>query len=140
MQRKMDSLKRGSYFPAPDKEGAAEALSEIMTSLDTKYSTRKFEYNGETITLFEASDLIAKLRDPVELQKVWEGWRTISPDMKTEYADRVTIINEGSRELGYKDTGALWRGGYDMEADAFTEEADRLWDQVKPLYLSLIHI
>jgi len=134
MQRKMDGLKRGSYFPAPDKEGAAEALSDIMTSLDTKYATGKFDYNGEILSLFEASDLMATLRDPAELKKVWQGWRTISPDMKTEYADMVTIINEGSEELGYKDTGALWRGGYDMEADAFTEEADRLWGQVKPLY------
>ena len=35
------------------------------------------------------------------------------------------------------DLGAMWRGKYDMPADAFTKELDRLWDQVKPLYLTL---
>jgi len=54
--------------------------------------------------------------------------------MKDDYARMVSIVNEGSQELGYKDTGALWRGGYDMDADAFSQEADRLWGQVKPLY------
>ena len=31
----------------------------------------------------------------------------------------------------------MWRSGYDMPADDFTREVDRLWDQVRPLYLSL---
>jgi len=134
MSRKMEGLKRGSNFPAPDKDGAAEKLSNIMTSLDATYGTGKFEHNGETLSLFEASDIIASSRDPEELQKIWEGWRTISIPMKDDYARMVSIVNEGSRELGYKDTGALWRGGYDMDADAFSQEADRLWGQVKPLY------
>ena len=134
MRRKMDGLKRGSNFPAPEKEGAAEKLATIMTDLEATYGTGKFEHNGETITLGQASDIIASSRDPKELQAVWEGWRTISPPMKSDYAKMVDIVNEGSRELGYEDTGALWRGGYDMEGEAFIKEADRLWGQVKPLY------
>ncbi|MEE9346986.1 MAG: M2 family metallopeptidase, partial [Robiginitomaculum sp.] len=58
----------------------------------------------------------------------------IAPPMRKGYSEMVGIINEGSNELGYKDAGALWRGGYDMPADDFTKEADRLWGQVKPLY------
>ena len=27
----------------------------------------------------------------------------------------VELANEGARELGYKDLGAQWRSGYDME-------------------------
>ena len=134
MRRKMDGLKRGSNFPAPEKEGAAETLAEIMTDLEATYGTGKFEYNGKTLTLGQASDIIASSRDPKELQAVWEGWRTISPPMKNDYAKMVDIVNEGSRELGYEDTGALWRGGYDMDGEAFIKEADRLWGQVKPLY------
>lgn len=134
MRRKMDGLKRGSNFPAPEKEGAAEKLAEIMTGLDAAYGTGKFEHNGETINLGEASDIIASSRDPKELQSVWEGWRTISPPMKNNYSKMVDIVNEGSNELGYADAGALWRGGYDMDGEAFVKEADRLWGQVKPLY------
>ena len=134
MRRKMDGLKRGSNFPAPEREGAAEKLATIMTGLDAAYGTGKFKHNGETINLGQASDIIAKSRDPEELQAVWEGWRTISPPMKNNYSKMVDIVNEGSKELGYADAGALWRGGYDMDGEAFVKEADRLWGQVKPLY------
>ena len=134
MRRKMDGLKRGSNFPAPEKEGAAKELADIMTGLEATYGTGKFEHAGKTLNLGEASDIIAKSRDPKELQEIWEGWRTISPQMKDDYARMVDIVNEGSRELGFEDTGALWRGGYDMDGDAFVKEADRLWGQVKPLY------
>ncbi len=137
MRRKLDMIKQGNPFPAPDKPGAASELAKIMSSLDAKYGTGKFEYKGKVINLGEASDIIAKSRDPEELKAVWEGWRTISPDMKKDYARMVDIINEGSRELGYDDAGHLWKAGYDMPSDDFTEEVDRLWAQVKPLYNEL---
>jgi len=108
-----------------------------MTKLDSTYGTGKFDHNGETLTLGQASDIIASSRDPEELKKVWEGWRTVSKPMKSDYAKMVTIVNEGANELGYDDTGALWRSGYDMPADDFVNEADRLFTQVKPLYEQL---
>ena len=134
MRRKMDGLKRASNFPAPERQGAAKELSEIMTGLNAAYGTGKFEYEGEMITLTEASDIIAESDDPEVLQAIWEGWRTISVPMKDDYARMVEIVNEGSQELGYADAGALWRGGYDMDADEFIAETTRLWEQVKPLY------
>ena len=137
MARKLDGLKRGSNFPAPEKEGAAKKLSQIMADLDGTYGTGKFEYKGEMITLGQASDIIGKSRDPEELQAIWEGWRTISPPMKSDYADMVKIINEGAQELGFDDAGALWRSGYDMPADDFVAEANRLYSQVEPLYKQL---
>jgi len=137
LRRKMDGLKRGSNFPAPEREGAAEDLAKIMTNLEATYGTGKFLYKNNMINLGEASDIIASSRDASELQKVWEGWRTISPVMKDKYSEMVKIVNEGSQELGYSDTGALWRGGYDMDGEEFIKEADRLWGQVKPLYNEL---
>ena len=162
MARKMDGLKRGSNFPAPDKPGAAKALSGIMTDLNSAYGKGKFEVDTNdkriiaildtegadgkkdgtleqeapdgVINLGQASTIIAKSDDPALLKSIWEGWRTISPPMRGEYTKMVNIINEGARELGYKDAGALWRSGYDMPADDFIKEADRLWGQVKPLY------
>lgn len=134
MKRKLNVLKTGNVFPAPDKDGAADAMSKLSTELGSAYSTGKFEYGGEEMTLGQLSDIIATSRDPEELQAVWEGWRKVAPPMKKNYADLVEIANEGSQELGFKDTGDLWRGGYDMSAEAFADEADRLWGQVKPLY------
>jgi len=134
MTRKLNVLKTRNNFPAPDRDSAAEKLSSLSVGLAEKYNTGKFEYKGEKLTLGQLSDIIAESRDPEELQAVWEGWREVAPAMKNDYSEMVKIANEGSRELGFKDTGDLWRGGYDMEAEAFAQEADRLWGQVKPLY------
>jgi peptidyl-dipeptidase A len=49
----------------------------------------------------------------------------------------VELSNKGAKEMGFKDTGAMWRSKYDMEPDAFAAEMERLWQQVKPLYDSL---
>ena len=136
-RRKLDLLKRALVLPAPDRPGAADALATIASRLDSTYSTGKFSYNGKTLTLNEAEDILASSRDPAVTKAVWEGWRTISPPMRKDYADLISMANEGSRSLGYKDTGALWRSGYDMNPDAFAKETDRLWTQVQPFYKNL---
>jgi peptidyl-dipeptidase A len=57
--------------------------------------------------------------------------------MKDDYQHLVALTNDGARELGYADTGALWRSWYDMPPEAFAAKADALWNQVKPLYSKL---
>ena len=57
--------------------------------------------------------------------------------MRKDYQRFVELSNKGAKELGFADTGAMWRSKYDMPPDEFTKELDRLWDQVRPLYLKL---
>ncbi len=137
VRRKLNLLRLGIVLPAPNRPGAAGELAEITTRLDSTYSTGKFAFKGKDITLDEASLILADSRDPAETKALYEGWRTISPVMAPDYARMVEIANEGSRELGFADTGAMWRAGYDMEPDAFAAETDRLWAQVKPFYENL---
>jgi len=49
----------------------------------------------------------------------------------------VELGDQGAREMGYTDVGALWRSNYDMPPDQFAKQMDRLWDQLRPFYLSL---
>jgi peptidyl-dipeptidase A len=137
VRRKLNLLRLGIVLPAPNRPGAATELAEITTRLDSTYATGKFEFKGRQITLDEATILMAESRDPAELEALYEGWRTVSPVMADDYARMVEIANEGSRELGFADTGAMWRAGYDMAPDAFAAETDRLWEQVKPFYENL---
>lgn len=137
VRRKLNLLRLGIVLPAPNRPGAAAELAQITTRLDSTYSTGKFEFKGKEITLDDANVLIAESRDPAETKALYEGWRTISPVMKPDYARMVEIANEGSRELGFADTGAMWRAGYDMAPDDFAKETDRLWEQVKPFYVNL---
>ena len=57
--------------------------------------------------------------------------------MRQRYTRFVELSNKGAREMGFKDAGALWRSNYDMPPDEFAKEVERLWQQVRPLYLSL---
>ncbi|HYC97654.1 M2 family metallopeptidase [Brevundimonas sp.] len=137
VRRKLNLLRLGIVLPAPNRPGAATELAEITTRLDSTYATGKFDFKGRQITLDDATILMAESRDPADTRALYEGWRTISPVMAADYARMVEIANEGSRELGFADTGAMWRAGYDMDPDAFAAETDRLWEQVKPFYENL---
>ena len=85
----------------------------------------------------DVTKLMATSRDEKELRRAWEGWHTISPPIRKDYERFVELSNKGAKELGFQDTGAMWRSKYDMPPDAFTRELDRLWEQVRPLYLQL---
>jgi peptidyl-dipeptidase A len=135
--RKLKLLKLYLSLPAASRPGAATEVASLATKLDSIYSTGKFTHKGKTLTLSEASDLMAQSRDPAELKAVWEGWHSISPVMRSDYAKLTGLLNEGAAELGFQDTGALWRAGYDMEPDAFAADTDRLWKQVEPFYRNL---
>ena len=136
-RRKLDILKRAVVAPAPQRPGAAEEMATIASRLDSIYSTGKFQYGGKTLTLNDAEDVLASSRDPNELKAIWEGWHSISPVMKADYARLAALENEGALGMGYKDTGALWRSGYDMDPDAFAADTDRLWKQIEPFYKNL---
>jgi peptidyl-dipeptidase A len=71
------------------------------------------------------------------LQDAWTGWHAISKPIRKDFVRYVDLANKGARQLGFKDNGAMWRSKYDMAPDDFAKELDRLWEQVKPLYLSL---
>ncbi|WP_338766352.1 M2 family metallopeptidase [Massilia sp. METH4] len=89
------------------------------------------------MALGELEKILANSRDPAKLLDAWTGWHAQSPAYRQRYADFVQLSNKGAREMGYADTGALWRSGYDMPPEEFAFEMERLWLQVRPLYEAL---
>ncbi len=140
-RRKLDLLKLALTAPAPGDPAKSKELSQITSRMDATYGEGKYCPPGATgddcLDIQEITKIFTESRDPKKLEEVWAGWRTISPPMRKDYERFVQLSNEGSRELGYKDTGAMWRSNYDMPPDEFAAELDRLWGQVKPLYDSL---
>lgn len=136
--RKIEILRTAITLPAPrDPEKNAE-LARIETELESAYGAGKWcPPGGECLDLGEMERIMATSRDPDSLLAVWRGWRTVSPPMRDDYARMVELANEGARELGFADVGAMWRSGYDMPPEAFAAEVDRLWEQVRPLYEAL---
>ena len=135
-QRKLDILKSGLVIPAPSDDVKTKELSKITANLDATYAKGCTE-TGECFTLGELSSTMANSDDEKAQLDAWINWRKVSPQMRSNYQRMVEIANEGSKELGYADTGALWRSKYDMPADDFAADMDRVWGQVKPLYDSL---
>ena len=125
--------------PADPKDSAE--LARILASLDAAYGRGKWCKDAakpeSCLDVNQITNVMAASRNPAELREVWEGWHAIAPPMRSDYVRFVDLANKGARELGFADTGALWRSKYDMPPDAFAKELDRLWDQVRPLYLSL---
>jgi peptidyl-dipeptidase A len=134
-KRKLDILRGGLVLPAPTKPGAAGELSEIATKLNSAYGKGKGTLRGKEIN---GSDIEAEMgtnRNPQELQEMWTSWHdNVGAPMGKDYARMVSIANDGAKELGFKDVGAMWRSGYDMPADDFAKLNDKLWMEVKPLY------
>ncbi|MBI4386393.1 MAG: M2 family metallopeptidase [Elusimicrobia bacterium] len=138
VRRKILLLKIAVAAPAPPDPKDQKELSEIQTWLEATYGKGKYcPQPDKCLTLNDMEDVLRDSRNPDKLLDVWRGWRTISPPMKEKYARFVELSNKGARQLGFRDTGILWRSGYDMSPEAFSAELDRLWGQVKPLYNSL---
>jgi len=57
--------------------------------------------------------------------------------MRADYTRMVEIANQGAKELGYDNTGAMWRSQYDMSPEEFSAMYERLWSEVQPLYNQL---
>jgi peptidyl-dipeptidase A len=138
LARKFLLLKLSLTAPAPKDPVLRKELTQIAASLDSDYGKGKFrDSTGKTLDINDVDNIMAEDRDPARLREIWLGWHSIGAPMRTRYARFVELSNQGSRELGFKDTGVLWRAGYDMTPEQFSADVDRLWGQVRPLYLSL---
>ncbi len=142
VQRKLLLLKLSLSAPAPKEPKERQELAELGTWLEGTYGKGKYcpqsgPFAGKCLGQSEMEEAMATTRDPAVLLDLWEGWRKFSPAMRPKYTRFVELANKGAKEMGFADAGALWRSNYDMPPQEFSAELDRLWQQVRPLYLSL---
>jgi peptidyl-dipeptidase A len=138
--RKLKLIKLSVDIPAPRNPEESAELSQINASLQSDYGKGKWCPDGPQGKCFALNDLeniMGSSRDPNELLRAWTGWHAIAPPMRKRYSRMVALANEGAREVGFNDVGTMWRSNYDMAPEAFSAELDRLWQQVRPLYVSL---
>ena len=137
-QRAIDLLKLGTSLPTPNDAAKRKELTLIATELEGLYGAGQYcRSDNDCISGSELEGLMQSTRDYDLLEEYWTGWRTIGPPMREKYQRYVELVNEGAGELGYGDLGEMWRAGFDMSPAEFQGEAERLWDQVKPLYKEL---
>lgn len=136
--RKLNILRSALVLPAPLDPTKNAELAKISSELNGLYGKGKYCFaDGQCMTQPELSTLMAESRDPAKLLEAWKGWREIAKPMRPLFQREVELANEGAKDLGYANLSELWRSQYDMKPDDFSQELDRLWGQVKPLYESL---
>ena len=133
--RKLNILRGALVLPAPSTPGAANELNTIATRLQSTYGKGRATHKGKVITGDDAEELMGTLRNPAELTEIWKSWHeNVGRPMRQDYTRLVELANAGAKELGYADTGAMWRSQYDMSPQEFSAMYDRLWAETKPLY------
>ncbi len=137
--RKIKLLKLSLTIATPTDPKESEELTRITAGMEGTYRKGKYCPGGpQTCKDLEAlSKIMAESRDAKQLQEAWTAWHAIARPMRKDFTRYVALANKGAQELGFKDNGAMWRSKYDMAPDDFAKELDRLWEQVKPLYVSL---
>jgi peptidyl-dipeptidase A len=136
--RKLRLLKLSLSLPAPRDPALQSELTQLAASLEGMYGKGKYCPPGkDCLDITALERVMAESRDPAELLDAWRGWHAIAPPMRPKYERFVELANEGARTLRFADMGALWRSNYDTPPEAFAAEVERLWQQVRPLYLSL---
>ena len=138
LARRFKLLRLSLTAPAPKDPALRREMTQISTSMDGDYGRGKYcRKPDECLDITAIERIMASSRDPKELADLWAGWHKVGAPMRERYSRFVDLSNQGAREIGFEDTGAMWRSGYDMSPEAFSAEVERLWQQVRPLYLSL---
>lgn len=139
-QRALDRLLNQTILPPASATEQAE-LSTIGARLSATYGSAKScpdpDQPDSCRDLIELSRVLAESRDPAALRQAWIDWHDTAAVMRDDYQRYAELMNHGAQQYGFKDTGDLWRSGYDLPAAEFSLETERLWSQVQPLYTSL---
>jgi peptidyl-dipeptidase A len=141
--RALELIKLGTSMPAPRDPARIRELTEIATRMEGMYGAGRYcadpADEGSCRNIGQLSAVLADSANSSYEQQLeaWTGWHTISIPMRRDYQRFVELVNEGAGQMGYADAGAMWRSGYDMPANDFRAETDRLWGQVRPLYEQL---
>jgi peptidyl-dipeptidase A len=137
-QRKLLLLRVGLVVATPADPALSSELARILSDMEAAYGKGKYCPAGkDCLTLQDIEKILAENRDPARLLEVWNGWHSVGATIRKDFQRYVELANAGAKEIGFADTGMLWRAKYDMPPDDFAKEVDRLWTQVKPLYDSL---
>ena len=143
-ERSIKLLRLNVSAPAPSDATRRAEMTQLMARLsgmygEGKYCPPKNEKSAQAPAeacrnLDQLSETLAKSRNYDELVEAWQGWHDIAAPMRQPYQRFAELANEGAHELGFKDLGVMWRARYDMPPEEFDALAEKLWQQVKPLY------
>ena len=137
-QRKLVMMRTQITNPVPTTPGAAADFGMRQARIQGLYGKGHGTLNGAAINGSDIEEAMGTNRNPDQLREMWLSWHdAVGKPMKDDYAKMVALSNAGAQELGFADTGALWRSNYDMDPAAFAALTEKIWNEVRPLYVQL---
>jgi peptidyl-dipeptidase A len=127
--------------PSPDDPKQATDLAQTATEMTSIYgkgvcTTANGKESCQDVEYW--SKQLETSKDPAALLKTWKTWHdSVGHAERDLFVKYVGLANNGAKAIGFKDVADLWQANYDMPAEKFAPEVDRLWNQVKPLYTQL---
>ncbi len=135
--RQWTKIRTDTTQPPPKDPQKREKLAEISAKLMGYYGEAK-SCEGEVCRdLGALSHVLETSRNPEEMKAAWIGWHNAFDSQRPLYQEFVSLVNEGSRDIGFKDLSEVWLAGYDAPAAEIRAQVDELWKELKPLYDSL---
>jgi peptidyl-dipeptidase A len=137
--RMLKLLRVASPLAAPMDDKLRLELTTLAAKMEGDYGKAKscFGTPEKCLDIEALTVLLAKNRDEPTLRAAWSGWHAAARGSRANYARFVELANIGAKQIGFSNTGEMWRSAYDMPPSDFEAETERLWQQVKPLYDSL---
>jgi len=138
LARKFMLLKLSLTAPAPKDPAFRKEMTTIGVSLDSAYGKGKYcRKNGECLDITAIEKIMASSRNPEELKELWMAGtpflRLCVRATRGLSSSRIRVRERWASRTwascGAADT--IWR------PDEFSADLERLWNQVRPLYLSL---
>jgi peptidyl-dipeptidase A len=140
-KRMLKLLRVSAALAAPSNPKLRLELTTLGAKMEGHYGKAKAcgrDGTQKACLDIEALDvLFQKSRNEAELRDAWLGWHRTARESRPLYTRFVELANEGARDIGFADTGVMWRSAYDMTPADFEQETERLWQQVRPLYEQL---
>jgi peptidyl-dipeptidase A len=127
--------------PSPDDPKQATDLAQTAAAMTSIYgkgvcTTTNGKESCQDVEFY--SKQLQTSHDPAELLKTWKTWHdSVGHAERDLFVKYVGLANNGAKAIGFKNVAELWQSNYDMPAEKFAPEVDRLWNQVKPLYTQL---
>jgi peptidyl-dipeptidase A len=138
--RMIHLLRVNNTVLAPADAAHRAELTSILARMEGIYGAGKDcgpDGKGKCRDLAALEKVLDQSRDPKALLDAWTGWHAVGRQIRPLYERFVVLANEGARDNGFGDLGALWKSAYDMTPAEFEQETDRIWAQVEPLYRDL---
>ena len=137
-ERMLRLLRVSAPLAAPADPKLRLELTTLGAKLEGHYGKAKAcSKPDKCLDLEQLDGLFQKSRREPELREAWLAWHHSAAETRPWFARFVELANQGAREIGFADTGQMWRSAYDMSPEDFEKETLRLWSQVRPLYEQL---